>query len=592
MEPRFVPMNPVEESTMAFRERPDHSLGDELFADPPPLSRRQVLQALGALGIGSTVFQRALAAQAEKGTTVTPEMIRQAEWIAGLELSEEDRKATAQAVQQTLRDFQALRHVPLDNHVPPALVFRPTLGQPAGTGRKRGSVELTEPTAPQRPEADETLAFLPVRKLATLLRTRQLSSAELTKLYLQRLREYDPALHCVVTYTEELALKQAEQADREMAAGRYRGPLHGIPWGAKDLISYPGYKTTWGATPFKDQVLDTKATVARRLEEAGAVLVAKLSLGALAQGDRWFGGMTRNPWNPDEGSSGSSAGSAAATAAGLVGFALGSETLGSIVSPCTRCGVTGLRPTFGRVSRHGCMALSWSMDKIGPLARSVEDCALVFGAIHGADGLDPSAVDRPFSWPLRRDLRTLRVGYVEQRTAAKERRDLAVLRDLGVKLVPIKLPDKLPVFALRYILTAEAATVFDDLTRKGITEGLNTWPGTFRLGQFISAVEYLRANRLRTLLMHQMEEVMATVDAYVGGNDLLLANLTGHPTLVLPNGFQKRANTEVPVALTFTGRLYGETELLALGHAYQQATGYHLRQPPLGKLGKAKAAEG
>src|SRR5207253_9347986 len=253
----------------------------------------------------------------------------------------------------------------------------------------------------------------------------------------------DSALHSVVSYTEEAALKQAERADREIAAGRYRGPLHGIPWGAKDLIAYPGYKTTWGATPYKDQLLDRKATVAVRLEEAGAVLVAKLTLGALAQGDLWFGGMTRNPWNPKQGSSGSSAGSAAATAAGLVGFALGSETLGSIVSPCTRCGVTGLRPTFGRVSRYGCMTLSWSVDKVGPIARSVEDCALVFGAIHGADGLDSAAVDRPFSWPFGRDIRSLRVGYMGEMPAL-QRPELKVLRDIGVKLVQIKLPNRQP----------------------------------------------------------------------------------------------------------------------------------------------------
>jgi Asp-tRNA(Asn)/Glu-tRNA(Gln) amidotransferase A subunit family amidase len=541
-------------------------------------TRRQILLALGALGIGSAVFQRALAAQAEQALTVTPEMIQQAEWIAGLQLSEEERKAIAQGVERTLRDCEALRRVHLDNSVPPAIGFQPAPWQQPGEGR-RGTVTLSEWAAPKRPDSPETLAFLPVRKLATLLRSRQLSAVELTKLYLGRLRRYDPVLHCVVCYTEELALKQAEQADREIAAGCYRGPLHGIPWGAKDLIAYPGFKTTWGAAPFKQQVIDRKATVAARLEEAGAVLVAKLSLGALAQGDRWFGGLTRNPWNPKEGSSGSSAGSACATAAGLVGFALGSETLGSIVSPCTRCGATGLRPTFGRVSRYGCMSLAWSMDKIGPIARSVEDCALILGAIHGADGLDPTAVDRPFSWPPARDLRSLRVGYVEGKKPAKDRNELRVLRDLGVQLVPIKLPDNQPVAALHLILTVEAATAFDELTRQGITEGLNQWPATFRRGQFISAGDYLRANRVRTLLMQEMRELMSRIDAYVGGNDLLLANLTGHPTLVLPNGFQKRGDAETPVALTFTGRLYGETELLALGHAYQQATGFHLRHP-------------
>ena len=308
--------------------------------------------------------------------------------------------------------------------------------------------------------------------LAALLRTRQVSSVELTKLYLSRLRKYDPALKCVITYTDDLAMQQAERADRELAAGHYRGPLHGIPWGAKDLIAWPGYPTTWGATPLKDQVIDTKATVAVRLEEAGAVLVAKMSMGALAEGDRWFGKMTRNPWNVHEGSSGSSAGSACATSAGLVGFALGTETLGSIVSPCGRCGVTGLRPTFGRVSRYGCMTLAWSFDKIGPIARSVEDCAIVFSAIHGFDGFDATVVDRPFDWPLRRDLRSLKVGYVEENTPAADRDELHVLKDLGVKLVPIKLPSKYPVNALTMILDTEAAAVFDEFARQGITDGL------------------------------------------------------------------------------------------------------------------------
>ncbi len=541
-------------------------------------SRRQLLATLGSLGIGSTVFQRALAAQAEGAAKVTPEMIQQAEWIAGLKLSEEDRKTTAESVNQVLRWAETMRQVKLDNSVPPALCFSPVPWQKDGH-QGRGEVALTETAVPKKPDSEETLAFMPVSELAGLIRTRQVSSVELTKLYLERLRKHDPALLCVVTLTEEVALKQAEQADRELAAGRYRGPLHGIPWGAKDLIAYPSYKTTWGATPFKEQKLDVKATVAQRLEEAGAVLVAKLTLGALAQGDRWFGGMTRNPWNPKIGSSGSSAGSASATAAGLVGFAIGSETLGSIVSPCRVCGTTGLRPTFGRVSRHGCMTLAWSMDKLGPLTRSVEDCALVLGVIHGADGLDSAAVDRPFSWPLKRDLRTLRVGYFESK--GEEPAELKALREIGVKLVPIKLPDKYPVTPLRIILTAEAATAFDDVTRRNITEGLNTWPRTFRQGQFITAVEYLRANRIRTLLMHEMEEMMSKVDCYIGGNDLLLANLTGHPTLVMPNGFFKQGDIEMPKSITFTGRLFGETELLAVCHAYQQATGFHLRHPML-----------
>ncbi len=549
-----------------------------------PPTRRRCLQTLTALGIGSTVFQRALAAAADEAKPITAEMIQQAEWIAGIHFSEEERKTLADRLNRQQKQFESMRVVPMPHEVPPAISFNPAPWLPPCCEPVRRDAEPTVRAAPKKPDSGEDLAFLPVTALAALIRSRQVSSVELTKLYLERLRKYDPVLHCVVNYTEDLALKQAEHADREIASGRYRGPLHGIPWGAKDLIAYPGYKTTWGAAPFKEQTLDTKATVARRLEEAGAVLVAKLTLGSLAMGDLWFGGRTRNPWDPKRGSSGSSAGPGAATAAGLVGFSIGSETLGSIVSPSRTCGVTGLRPTFGRVSRHGCMTLSWSMDKLGPMCRSVEDCALVFAAIHGFDGLDTSAVDRPFSWPPQRDLRTLQVGYVEKEGSVSEREELRILRDLGVRLVPISLPSEYPLDAVRLILDTEAATVFDELTRKGITEGLNSWPNTFRLGQFIPAVEYLRANRIRTLLTRAMEDVMAKVDLYLGGNDLVLTNLTGHPTVVLPNGFRKASDVELPNALTFTGRLYGETDLLAVAHAYQQATGHHLKRPPMDKL--------
>jgi Asp-tRNA(Asn)/Glu-tRNA(Gln) amidotransferase A subunit family amidase len=552
------------------------------FASEPP-SRRQVLAVLSSLGIGSTVFQRALAAKAAEEGTVTPEMIQQAEWIAGLELKEAERKSAARALQRAMKDLKAARALPIDHGVPPALVFRPLADSP-GHETARNGVSLPDGPAPARPADADTLAFMPVRALAGLLRSRQVSSVELTKLYLQRLRKYDPALLCVVTLTEDLALAQAERMDKEIAAGRYRGPLHGISWGAKDLMAVPGYTTTWGAGHYREQKLADKATVVRRLEDAGAVLVAKMSLGALASGDRWFKGRTRNPWDVRHGSSGSSAGSAAAVAAGLVGFALGSETLGSIVSPCERCGVSGLRPTFGRVSRHGCMTLSWSMDKIGPIARSLEDCALIFAAIQGADGLDPSTVDRPFCWPLRRDLRSLRVGYIENDKSECERDELRVLGDLGVRLVPIKLPGRFPLGAMRLILRVEAGAVFDELTRKGVSEGLGDWPDIFRAVQFIPAVEYLRANRARTLLMREMEEVMSQIDAYVGGDDLVITNLTGHPTVVMPSGFKKQDGVEVPQGLTFTGRLHGEAELLALGHAYQQATGFHLRRPPLDRI--------
>jgi Asp-tRNA(Asn)/Glu-tRNA(Gln) amidotransferase A subunit family amidase len=552
------------------------------MADPVlATSRRNLLKTLAAIGVGGTVFQRAVVAQAPKDGPITAEMIQQAEWISGIKLSDDDRKALVGRININQRQFTRLRLVPLTNDVPPAFAFIPT-SQPARPDPPRPGSWAS--SVPKKPDSAEDLAFLPLTALSELVRKKEVSSVELTKLYLERLKEYDPALKCVVTFTDDLALKQAEAADKEIAAGKYRGPLHGVPWGAKDLISYPGYKTTWGAAPFKDQTLDTKATVARKLEVAGAVLVAKLTLGALAQGDQWFGGMTRNPWNVKQGSSGSSAGPASAVVAGLVGFAIGSETLGSIVSPCTRCGASGLRPTFGRVSRAGCMTLAWTMDKLGPICRSIEDCALVFHAIHGSDPLDSAAVDRPFHWPPTVDLKSLRVGYVEGKKTVADRKELQVLKDLGVKLVPITMPDKYPVDAMHCILTAEAATAFDDLTRKGITEGLNLWTGSFRAGQFIPAVEYIRANRVRTLLMREMEKLFEKVDLYVGGNDLVITNFTGHPTAVLPNGLRKVDDVEVPTAITFTGRLYGETELLTVAHLYQNATGHHLKRPPMDKV--------
>jgi Asp-tRNA(Asn)/Glu-tRNA(Gln) amidotransferase A subunit family amidase len=547
-------------------------------------TRRDLLHALAAAGIGTPVFQRALSAAADEPAAITPAQILEAEWISGLILSEADRKAVARILTRWQRGFAKLRKVKLDNSVPLPLVFNPAPELPPG--QRTGKVEPTTSAAPKKPDAEDDLAFLPLTSLAALVRTRKVSSVELTKLYLARLEKYDPALHCVVTLTEKTALAQARAADQEIAAGRYRGVLHGIPWGAKDLIAYPGYPTTWGAEPYKKQTLTTKATVARRLDEAGAVLVAKLSLGALASGDQWFGNrQTRNPWDPSSGSSGSSAGSASATAAGLVGFAIGSETLGSIVSPSRVCGTSGLRPTFGRVSRHGCMTLSWSMDKIGPIARSIEDCALIFGAIHGRDGLDASAVNRPFSWPSRRKLDTLKVGYVEK-TANK--RALKVLREeIGVELVAIELPSKYLFPELNTILYAEAAAVFEDLTREGKVKEVERWKPLFQAGQFVSASDYLRANRVRALIMQQMQEVMEKVDLYVAdGDDLLLANLTGHPTIVMPNGFVRKGKVEVPTAITFTGRLFGETELLAVGHAYQQATRFHLRRPRMDRLQK------
>jgi len=553
-------------------------------------SRRHVLAALAGAGLGTVAFQRALAAQVEQAGKITPELIAQSEWIAGIELTEDDRKSVADAVQRDQRKLELLRKVDLKNSVPPALTFFAAPPQEATAKIDRQAIcPLANKEAVERPAAEDDLAFLPVTQLGELLQAKKVSSTELTKLYLARLKKYDPLLKCVVTLTEDLALKQAALADEEIAAGKYRGPLHGIPWGAKDLIAVPGYKTTWGAKHYQDQSLEVQATVARRLEEAGAVLVAKLTVGALAWGDEWFGGMTRNPWNPQEGSSGSSAGSTSAVVAGLVGFALGSETLGSIVSPCRRCSASGLRPTFGRVSRFGCMTLCWSMDKIGPIARSVQDCALVLGAIHGSDPNDISAVDRPFAWPPQDKIESYKIGYFEGERPPEEKRAIEVLKKLGVTLVPIKLPNSYPVGPLTVILNTEAAAAFDDLTRAGIRDGIGKWGTTFRQGQFVSAVDYLRACRIRTLVMQEMAEVMQGIDAYVGGDDLVLTNYTGHPTVVVPDGERPNNTTGQPGTITFTGTLFGESKLLALAHAYQQASDAHLKRPPLDELAaKAK----
>ncbi len=544
-------------------------------------NRRTWLAALTAAGVGNEVFRRALWAQgAEAEGKLTLERIQQAEWIAGITLDDEARTQTLQTMERLQQRIDRLRKEDIGYELPPAISFSVLASKDSQPEPPKRRSQPIEWTAGIRPSSEDDLAFLPVTELSALIRDRSVSSLELTQLYLKRLKALDQKLKCVVTLTEDLALRQARQADEEIGAGHYRGPLHGIPWGAKDLIAYPGYPTTWGAPQFKERILTNKATVAQRLDDTGAVLVAKLSLGALAMGDKWYEGMTRNPWDTEQGSSGSSAGSASAVVAGLVGFTLGSETLGSIVSPCTRCGASGLRPTFGRVSRHGCMALSWTMDKIGPITRSVEDAALVFDAIHGADGLDETAQDRSFDWPTKEDIRHLRVGYLENTDSTT----LEVLRSLGVQLKPISLPSELPVWEQIIILTAEAATAFHDFTRDGITEGLNTWPNEFRQGHFITAVDYLRANRLRTKLMREMNAVFEGIDCFVGsdGQSLGITNLTGHPAVVLPNGFKEEDDKRHPVSLTFTGDLFGESDVLMLARAYQMATRYHLERPPIG----------
>ena len=578
----------------------------------------KLLPALGAAGLTATKLPLDALAQTPSPTPVaspspsptpapriTKEMMHQAEKLIGIELTDAQEAMALGGVNRNLDAYEANRKLDVPLATEPAIAFHPVRAKKElytpKTKFRFGKVEV-----PQFNNVED-LAFATVPQLAELIRTRRITSIELTKMYLTRLKKYGPKLFCVVTLSEELALKQAAAADAEIKRGKYRGPLHGIPWGAKDLFATKGIKTTWGAEPYRDQMIDYDSTVVERLNEAGAVLVAKLSMGALAQGARWFAGVTRNPWQPDEaqtGSSGSSAGPAAATAGGLVGFSIGTETLGSIVSPSSRCGVTGLRPTYGRVSRYGAMGLSWTMDKIGPMCRGVEDCAAALHAIYGPDGKDITVGDAPFNWNPDTNISTLRIGYLktefdgpttppqneQQRTQAEQRRALykdalAVLEKAGAKLTPIELP-KFSAGSLRFILSAEAAAAFDDITRDGRVNELsgqspNDWPNTFRTSRFIPAVEYLRAQRARTLLMHEMEKLMSQWDVFVspapGSASLLVTNLTGHPAVVLPCGFVN----DLPIAIMFTGGVYDEVSPLRVAMAFERATKWHTMHPKM-----------
>lgn len=543
-----------------------------------------------ALGI-SLGFLLAFTSVAFLDSNITANVVSEASKIIGLEFTEAERDSMIEDLESAREDYQTIRELHLSNSITPSLVFNPV--PPGKTfNRQQEPIRWNIPEDVSIPENRADLAFYTVKELASLIKQRKITSVELTEFFIDRLRRYDDTLHAVVTLTEERALNQAKKLDEELKAGTYRGPLHGIPYGLKDLFAVKGYKTTWGAMPFKDQTLDMTSTVAQRLDEAGAVLVAKTTLGALAWGDVWFGGKTRSPWNPERGSSGSSAGSAATTAAGLVPFAIGTETLGSIVSPSSRTGTTGLRPTFGRVSRHGAMALSWSMDKVGPLTRSVEDAAIVFNAIYGPDGHDQSVVDLPFNYKQEIDLGKLRIGYLKSafdRDYYNHENDsltLAKLRELGAELIPIELPDY-PAGELSFILSAEGAAAFDELTRSGrddrmVRQVQNAWPNVFRASRFIPAVEYIQANRARHVLIQKMDSVMQNVDVYIspafGGSNLVLTNLTGHPSVVLPNGFNENGE---PTSITFMGKLYDEGTLLAVAKTYQQATDFHKRHPEM-----------
>jgi Asp-tRNA(Asn)/Glu-tRNA(Gln) amidotransferase A subunit family amidase len=621
------------------------------------LDRRTFLAVSGRFGLASTLFPGALytlAAQAQeqqpagaeeaKLPPITPEMIEQAAALAGVTIAPEYRQAMLDGLNQQREAYAAIRRLALPNRVAPAFVFDPLAPGETISTRREKPVYSTAPAMRGVPSNLEDLAFATAMELGDLVRRHKVSSVALTEMYTERLKHYDPLLHFVITLTTDRAMAQAREADADIARGHYRGPLHGLPWGAKDLLAVKGYPTTWGAGGFEHQTIDEDATVVKRLDAAGAVLIAKLTLGALAMGDYWFGGRTRNPWNPKQGSSGSSAGPASATSAGCVAFAVGSETLGSISSPSTRCGVTGLRPTFGFVPRTGAMALSWTMDKLGPVCRAVEDCAAVLEAIYGPDDEDLSVRDAAFNWNADLDWKSLRVGYLkkafeseeparpmpplpagatenekkrrqqhEQRMASYraqreydrkyDLRALDKLRLMGVNLIPLALPD-LPFDAMTPLLTAEAAAAFDELTMTGrdkllTRQGPEDWPNDFRVARFYPAVEYIQANRARSLGIAAVTKLFQRADVIVtstNSEQLVVTNLTGHPAVIVPNGHRgsdapvppadipiddQSGGPGTPVSITFLAGHYQDAKLCAFARAYQQATGFEKLHPKL-----------
>jgi Asp-tRNA(Asn)/Glu-tRNA(Gln) amidotransferase A subunit family amidase len=525
-------------------------------------------------------------------------MIADAEWVAGIKLSDAQRETAVNVLKWAREKAERVRAVETDNSLLPGLNFTPlasasALPDPRGYGTVKQPKPVDDPIS--RPDSDEDLAFSSIRQLGALLRSRKISSVELTKLYLERLHRYDPLLKCVVTLLDDLALKQAEKADKELQSKKDRGPLHGIPWGLKDIFAYPGYPTTWGVGRYRDRVIKVKAAVAERLEQAGAVLLAKLATMPLAGGTSlWFRGKTRNPWNPRLDAGGSSSGPAVAAAAGLAGFSVGTETSASIVGPASRCGAVGLRTSYGRISRFGCMQLCWSLDKIGPLCRSADDCGLVLAALHGADRRDAATVNRQYVWPSARELSTIRVGYVAK-DGDEEREDLRVLRELGVQLIPVNPPNFKRDYSLTTelqigLVASESAAAFDALTRRDEPKGVKGWPQFHLLGNFLTAVDYLKLNRLRSIMMQRFDKLMQSVDVFLCDdwvengepNDVwdLYDNLTGHPKIAFPKKLQEKEGVLMPRSEMMIGRLYDESTLLAVAQACHQAARL-TKRPPL-----------
>jgi Asp-tRNA(Asn)/Glu-tRNA(Gln) amidotransferase A subunit family amidase len=578
-------------------------------------TRRRFMAHFAGAGLGTTLAPGILWARMQDAgeKRVTLAMVTEALKLSGIELTDEERTALVEGANRNLTGFEEIRklHIPAD--VSPPFHFSPVV--PGITVNKaRQPFRLSAAPAVKRPANLEDVAFWPIRNLGELVRTRQVTSLELTDMYLARLHRYNPLLNNVVTFLDDHGRAEAKRADAEIAAGKYKGPLHGIPWGAKDIISLKGYKTTWGSAPFKEQVLDYDASVIEMLRDAGAVLIAKVSTGELAAGDNWFGGQTKSPWDPTQGSSGSSAGPSSATAAGCVAFGIGTETSGSILSPAARCGLAGLRPTFGRISRYGVMALSWTMDRLGPICRYAEDCAIVMQAVAKPDGRDMSVTDVPFNWNAQFDIRKLKVGILQDSfddisnasAKANAQKTLDTLRSLGVtQFIPVTVPE----FSANVGgLNVERTAYFDEHARAGRMKG--TRGGSQGNGRLIPAPDYLQQQRARMMMMMELAKATSHVDVYIVGSNntgvggpgprpagpaatpppppqpqrpqsptqrhFTMANAAGYPAINLPNGF---ADTGSPTNAVIYGQPYRELEILALAKAYQDAAGFHLRKP-------------
>lgn len=518
---------------------------------------------------------------------ITKKQVMAAQNLIGVKFNSKAIEAMLAYLTNNRKGYESMRNFQLDNSVSPALIFDP-IPVDYQILQNDGLNDWKINETAELPNNIEELAFYPLLDLAGLIKTGKISSMELTKLYLKRINKYDEKLLAFITVTEDLALKQAQRADEELGKGIYRGPLHGIPYGIKDLAAVPGYPTTWGAAPYKDQVFDQTATVVKKLDDAGAVLLGKLVSGSLARGDVWFGGKTKNPWDLEQGATGSSAGSGAATAAGLVAFSIGTETLGSIISPSTRTGSTGLRPTYGAVSKYGFMVLSWSMDKVGPICRSAEDCALVFDYIRGIDPLDKTSKEASFRPFYYTDLSQLKVAYFKglfekdsSSTGQNNQRTLDEMAQMGIQAVPVTLPNNFPFAAFDLILRAESGAFFDELVRSGGVDELveqheGSRANSLRQSRFIPAVEYLQANRHRSLLIEVFHTLIKDYDLILsptyGSNQLLMTNLTGHPALSLPNGFDDKGR---PTSITLLANYFGEDKLILLANAYQKQYKYH-----------------